>query len=441
MDLVTMSKEEMQRLEVMKQLQEKRMNQRTAAEELGVSVRQVKRVLQAYRRQGALGLVSKQRGQPGHHQMDPATVRRALDLLQGRYRGFGPTLAHEKLVEREELKLSLGSLRKIMIEEGLWKAKKARKMEAYQMRERRACFGELVQIDGSPYDWFEGRAPACTLLVFIDDAAGKLVQLLFVESESFFTYCQAAWGYFTRYGKPGAFYSDKHGIFRVNQATRGKSDALTQFGRAMQELHIQILCANTPQAKGRVERANQTLQDRLVKEMRLRGISDWQAGNAYLGEFMDDFNRRFAVQPRSSLDAHRPLSKADDLAHIFTWRESRTLTKNLTLQFHHLVYQIQVERPSYAMRKAVVTVSVDLQRQVSILYKGQSLPYITYHCQAKQSPIVPTKHVDSMLKYLRSGTVPGPDHPWRKYPNKVKQNVPHGDILNCTQTGDILIKR
>jgi transposase len=182
MDLVTMSKEEMQRLEVMKQLQEKRMNQRTAAEELGVSVRQVKRLLQAYRRQGALGLVSKQRGQPGHHQMDPATVRRALDLLQGRYRGFGPTLAHEKLVEREELKLSLGSLRKIMIEEGLWKAKKARKMEAYQMRERRACFGELVQIDGSPYDWFEGRAPACTLLVFIDDATGKLVQLLFVES-------------------------------------------------------------------------------------------------------------------------------------------------------------------------------------------------------------------------------------------------------------------
>jgi len=441
MDLVTMSKEEMHRLEVMKQLQEKRMNQRTAAEELGVSVRQVKRLLQAYRRQGASGLVSKQRGQPGHHQMDPATVKRALDLLKGGYRGFGPTLAHEKLVEREGLKLSLGSLRKIMIEEGLWKAKRARKVEAYQMRERRACFGELVQIDGSSYDWFEGRAPECTLLVFIDDATGKLVQLQFVESESFFTYCQAAWGYFTRYGKPGAFYSDKHGIFRVNQPARGKSDALTQFGRAMQELHIPILCANTPQAKGRVERANQTLQDRLVKEMRLRGISDWQAGNAYLGEFIDDFNHRFAVQPRSSLDAHRPLSKTDDLAHIFTWRESRTLSKNLTLQFHHLVYQIQVDRPAYAMRKAVVTVSVDLQRQVSILYKGQSLSYTTYHRQAKQSPIVQTKHVDSMLKYLRTGTIPGPDHPWRKYPKNVKQNVPQGDILNRTQTGDILIKR
>jgi transposase len=434
-----MSKEELERLEVMKQLEEKRISQRTAAEELGIGVRQVKRLLRSYREEGARGLASRQRGKPSHHQMDPDTVRRTLDLLKGRYHGFGPTLAHEKLVEKEGLELSLGSLRKIMIEEELWKAKRARKVEAYQMRERRACFGELVQIDGSPYDWFEGRAPACTLLVFIDDATGKLVQLLFVESESFFTYCRAAQGYFARYGKPGAFYSDKHGIFRVNQPTRGKTDALTQFGRAMQELHIQIICANTPQAKGRVERVNQTLQDRLVKEMRLRVISDWETGNAYLPEFMDDFNRRFAVQPRSSLDAHRPLSTTEDLAHIFTWRESRTLTKNLTLQFHHLVYQIQVDRPSYAMRKAVVTVSVDLQRQISILYKGKSLPYTTYHRQTKQSPIVQSKHVDSMLKYLKPGTVPGSSHPWRNYPEK--QNVPQGDILTCTRTGDILIKR
>jgi len=441
MDLVTMSKEEIHRLEVMKQLQERRMSQKTAAEELGVSVRHVKRLLQTFRRQGASGLVSKKRGQPSHHQLDPVTVRRVLDLLKKRYRGFGPTLAHEKLVEQEGLKLSLSSLRKVMIEEGLWKAKKARKMEAYQMRERRACFGELVQIDGSAYDWFEGRAPECTLLVFIDDATGKLVQLQFVESESFFTYCQAAWGYFTRYGKPGAFYSDKHGIFRVNQATRGKSDALTQFGRAMQELHIQIICANTPQAKDRVERANQTLQDRLPKELRLRGISDWEAGNAFLPEFIDDFNRRFAVQPRSSLDAHRPLSKTDDLAHILTWRESRTLTNNLTLQFHHLVYQIQVDRPSYAMRKAVVTVSVDLQRQISILYKGKSLPYTTYHRQAKQSEIVQTKQVNRMFQYLKPGTIPGPDHPWRRYPNQIKQNVPQGDILNRAQSGDISKKR
>jgi len=440
MDLVTMSKAEIHRLEVMQQLEEKRIRQSTAAKELGVSVRQVKRLWRAYRKKGAQGLVSRKRGQPSHHQLDPAVEKQALNLLKQRYQGFGPTLAHEKLVERDGLKLSLGSLRRIMIEEGLWKAKKARKGEAHQMRERRACFGELVQIDGSPYDWFEGRAPECTLLVFIDDATGRLVQLLFVESESFFTYCQAAREYFTRCGKPAAFYSDKHGIFRVNQTTTGHSDALTQFGRAMQELHIQIICANTPQAKGRVERTNQTLQDRLVKEMRLRGISTWEAGNAFLPEFIDDFNRRFAVEPRSSINAHRRLSKVDDLAHILTWRESRTLSKNLTLQFHHTVYQIQVDRPSYAMRHAVVTVSVDLQRQVTILYKGKSLPYSTYHRQTRQSEIVPTKQVNRIYRYFQNAYIPAPDHPWRNYPNKINQNVPQGDILNRTQTGDISIK-
>ncbi len=439
MDIVSMSKEELDRLGVMKQLQEKRINQKTAAAELGVSVRQVKRLLRAYRQAGVSGLVSKQRGQPGHHQMDPETVRRALDLLKGRYRGFGPTLAHEKLVEKEGLELSLGSLRKIMIEEGLWKAKRARKVEAYQMRERRACFGELVQIDGSPYDWFEGRAPKCSLLVFIDDATGRLVQLLFVESESFFSYCRAAEGYFTRCGKPSAFYSDKHGIFRVNQPASGSSDALTQFGRAMLELHVQIICANTPQAKGRVERANQTLQDRLPKELRLRDISDWEAGNAFLPEFIDDFNRRFAVQPRSSHDAHRSLSKSENLAQIFTWRESRVLSKNLTLQFRKIVYQIQVDRPSYALRKAPVTISMDANENVTITYKGKSLPFTSFHKQSKQSDVVQSKHVDSMLKYLQPGTVPAPNHPWRNYPDK--QNVPQGDILTCAQTGDILIKR
>ena len=439
MDLVIMSKEELKRLEVMKQLQEKRISQRIAAAELGISVRHVKRLVRAYRRDGTSGLVSRQRGQRSHHQMDPDTVRQALDLLKGRYRGFGPTLAHEKLVEKEGLKLSLGSLRKIMIAEELWKAKRARKVEAYQMRERRACFGELVQIDGSPYDWFEGRAPKCSLLVFIDDATGKLVQLLFVESESFFSYCRAAQGYFTRCGKPSAFYSDKHGIFRVNQPTRGSTDALTQFGRAMQELHVQIICANTPQAKGRVERANQTLQDRLPKELRLRSISNWEAGNVFLPEFIDDFNRRFAVQPRSSHDAHRPLSKSENLARIFTWQESRILSNNLTIQFRKVVYQIQIDRPSYALRKAPVTISLDANENVTITYKGKSLPFTTFHKQSKQSEIVQSKHVDSMLKYLKPGNIPAPNHPWRKYPNK--QNVPKGDILTCAHTGDILIKR
>jgi hypothetical protein len=281
-------------------------------------------------------------------------------------------------------------------------------LEVHQMRERRACFGELVQIDGSPHDWFEGRAPACSLLVMIDDATGRLGELRFVESESFFSYSQAASGYLTRHGKPCAFYSDKHGVFRVNLPSAGTSDALTQFGRAMQELQIKIICANTPQAKGRVERANQTLQDRLPKELRLRGISSWEAGNAYLPEFIQDFNRRFAVSPRSSLDAHRPLTPKDDLTRILTWQEKRILSDNLTIQFNKVVYQIQTQRPTYAMRRAPVTVCLDQHANIQILYKGKSLQYSIFHQQARQAEVVDSKHFDQALT-----NKPAPDHPWR----------------------------
>ena len=200
MELVTMSKAEINRLEVMGQLEEKRMTQRAAAGILGMSIRQVRRLLRAYRREGAAGLVSKQRGKPSHHQLDRETVQAAIDLLHGRYAGFGPTLAHEKMVEGEGLKLGLGSVRKIMIEEGLWKAKKARKVEVHQMRERRASQGELEQMDGTDHDWFEGRGERCTLLVMIDDATGQLGALSFVPEESFFGYCGLLRQYLAAHG-------------------------------------------------------------------------------------------------------------------------------------------------------------------------------------------------------------------------------------------------
>ena len=278
--LVQMSTKELSRLEVMQRLSKKQMSQKEAGQILALSTRQIKRLLKAYRTQGAAGLVSKQRGRASNNRLSETIRQKALDVLKTKYQGFGPTLAHEKLVEKEKLNLSKESVRKLMIAEKLWKARKAKKVVVHQLCERRACFGELVQIDGSPHDWFEGRAPTCVLLVFIDDATGKLLQLQFVDCESFLNYAQAAEGYFRQYGKPVAFYSDKHGIFRVNQRSVGTGDAITQFGRAMQELDIQIICANTPQAKGRVERVIQTLQDRLPKEMRLRGIASRTAGNA-----------------------------------------------------------------------------------------------------------------------------------------------------------------
>jgi len=411
-----MSKAELSRLEVMEHLQEKRMGQKAAAEILGVSVRQVKRLLRAYRRKGAAGLVSQQRGKPSHHQLERGIERAVIDLLKGRYKDFGPTLAHEKIVELEEIKMSLGSVRKIMIEEGIWKAKRAQKLEAHPLRERRACYGELEQMDGTDHDWFEGRSERCTLLVMIDDATGQLGALSFVGEESFFGYCGLLRQYLGAHGRPAGLYTDKHGIFRINIPNASSGDNLTQFGRAMQSLEIPILCANTPQAKGRVERANQTLQDRLVKEMRLRQVNNMQQGNAYLPEFMADFNRRFAVQPRSSLDAHRQVLVHHDLDQILAWQETRTITKNLTVQFKNLVYQIQTDRPAYALRNLQVTICQDMQGKVTIFYKGSELAYSIFHRQKRQSEVVTAKQIDRVLINQSKAHKPAPDHPWNLYP-------------------------
>jgi len=310
-------------------------------------------------------------------------------------------------------KLSDESVRRLMIAEGLWKPKRAKKPSVHQMRERRACFGELVQIDGSDHAWFEGRSPRCTLLVYIDDATGQLGELWFVLEETTFAYFEASRHYFERYGKPVAFYSDKHGIFRVNQPRPlGTTSGLTQFGRAMQELDVEIICANTPQAKGRIERANQTLQDRLVKELRLRGISDIDSANAFLPEFCQDYNHRFAVAPRSSHDAHRPLLKNENLDIILTHQKTGTLSKNLTVQSKNVVYQIQSDHPDYALRNALVTVCENTNGEITILYKNKPLTYTIYKKSPRQADVVDIKTLD---RHIKTSKPPAPDHPWRHY--------------------------
>jgi transposase len=412
-ELLTMSNRELTRLEVMQRLKGKHLTQKEAAQLLGISTRQVKRLWRDYRKKGAKGLVSTRRGKPSNNRLDAKVAQQALDLIKEKYEDFGPTLAHEKLTEIHGLSMSRESVRKLMIEEGIWKAKRAKKSVVHQMRERRACLGELVQIDGSDHDWFEGRGPRCSLLVFIDDATGNLLELWFVPHESFFGYCEASRHYFEHYGKPIAFYSDKHGIFRVNQEqTTGLGSGLTQFGRAMKDLDIQILCANSPQAKGRVERANQTLQDRLVKELRLKGISDIQAGNAYLPEFREDFNQRFAVAPRSTHNAHRPLLKTENLDIILTHQKIGTLSKNLTVQSNKVIYQIQSNRPGYTLCNAQVTICENSKGEVTILYKNKPLPYTIYHKPVRQAEVVDTKTLDH---HINAHKLPAPDHPWRQY--------------------------
>lgn len=414
--LLTMSKKELTRLEIIQRIEDKQLKQVKAAEMLKVTQRHVRRLVQTYRQSGAEGLISKRRGQPSNNRLNEEDKQEAVDLLHGHYHDFGPTLAHEKLTEQHGLELSRETVRQLMITEGLWKPKKAKKVVVHQLRERMGCLGELVQLDGSPHQWFEERGEACNLLVFIDDATGRLMELYFTPGETTFGYFAAAERYLTRTGKPVAFYSDKNSIFKVNIKNALTGSGMTQFGRAMKELDIEIICANTPQAKGRVERAIQILQDRLVKEMRLREISSIEAANEYATEFMADYNARFAVQPRSSHDAHRSLGSEEDLVRIFTLQEQRILSKNLTLQYKNVIYQIQTSRPSYALRKASVTVCENSQGKIEILYKGQPLGYTIFQVQQRQAEVVSSKAIDKKLKKPHK---PGKDHPWRRYGHRV----------------------
>lgn len=410
-ELLTMSKKELTRVEVIQKLEEKRLKQKEAAKQLSISERQVRRLLKAYRGQGKKGLVSKRRGKPSNNQLSEELVQEVRDLIYKHYHDFGPTLAQEKLAERHGLKISRESVRRLMIAEGIWRAKKQQRMPVHQMRLRRACVGELVQIDGSPHAWFEDRGPACSLLVFIDDASGQLMHLHFTPVESTFGYFEATRQYLSLYGRPVAFYSDKHGIFRVNAKQALSGSGMTQFGRAMKQLDIEIICANTPQAKGRVERANQTLQDRLVKELRLKNICNPQDANRFLPEYIQDFNQRFAVQPRSKHDVHRPLPFSEpELNRIFSIQESRCLSKNLTIQFNKVIYQIRTSRPSYALRKAQVTVCQDQQGAIEIIYKGKPLDYTIFHKQEHQAEVLSSKEIDP---HLRKTHQPAANHPWR----------------------------
>jgi transposase len=397
------------------------MKNQQAAMQLGITVRQVQRLKRAFRRHGLAALASKKRGRPSPNQLPAETKRRARELLRTRYVDFGPTLAHEKLVELHQLHLSRETVRQLLIAEGLWKAHRSRRASIHPLRERRAQRGELVQIDGSPYDWFEGRAPACTLLVFIDDATGEFMMLFFTEAETTHSYFQATEQYLCEHGRPRAFYSDKFGVFRINQPNDLQSDGTTQFARALYELDIELICANTPQAKGRVERANQTLQDRLVKELRLRRISDIPSANAFLPEFRADLKRRFAVQPREPQDAHRPLRVSDDLTRILALRERRTLSKNLTLNYNRTVYQIHTPRPAYALRHAKVEVRQRWDGTLQILYKGRPLEYAVYREPPRQAELIPSKALNAALDARRTASrrrkahVPAADHPWRKF--------------------------
>lgn len=402
MTVITMSRSEIDRMSVLRDLADDRIRVSEAARLMGLGRRQVLRLAKAYRQRGPAALVSKRRGKRSNRSYPIGLRAEVIGLIRERYSDFGPTLAAEKLSELHGIRLGRETIRQWMMAAGFWKDRKQRMKPVHQPRNRRECVGELIQIDGSQHWWFETRGPQCTLLVYIDDATSRLMHLQFVESESTFDYFKATRTYLEQHGKPIAFYSDKHGVFRVNRKDAAGGDGMTQFGRALHALNIDIICANCSQAKGRVERANATLQDRLVKEMRLLGISSMEAGNAFLPVFMADYNARFAKPPFGDRDLHRSCAEHDDLDDAFAWKEERSVSVNLTLQYDQVMFILEPNEITRSLARKRVMVIDYPDGRLAIRHNGVDLPYRAFDKRQRvnQAAIVENKRLGPVLAYI-----------------------------------------
>lgn len=401
--LITMSEKDIYRFKVLSDVREKRLRQVDAAVILNVSVRHIRRLLNRLSTLGAQSLAHAGRGRPSNRRYSEDFKVEILKIIHKYYSDFSPTLALEKLSEQHNIAVSKETLRQWMIADGLWIPHSKRKPRVYQPRYRRDCLGELIQIDGSHHDWFEGRADKCCLLVFIDDATGRLMNLRFSETESAFDYMLTTREHLNEHGKPVAFYSDKHSIFRVNQEKQ-KQVGQTQYARVLKELGIELICANSSQAKGRVERVNLTLQDRLVKEMRLQGINTIEEANAWLPYFIADFNRRFAKPAMYPKNMHRKVRETpQELDDIFSWQEIRKLSKSLTFQYDKVVYLIELTEENTRLVHEHVKVLDYPNGDIAIVYGHRKLAFKIFdkleHVQ--QTQIVDNKRLGQVLKFAQ----------------------------------------
>jgi hypothetical protein len=424
-----MSRKERDRLRIMKPLSEGRLTQVAAGGLLGLSVRQVRRILERYRTGGDAGLVHRARGRPSNRRVPEATARRALALVEAQYRDFGPTLAAEKLWQRDGIAVSREWLRRRMIEAGLWRPRR-RRVRHHVWRQRRASFGELVQMDASEHAWLEGRAETePILLTMIDDATSRR-HLRFFPSDTTEANLELLGRWIRRHGRLLAVYADRDSIYRVNRTPTGE-EALdgrqpeTQFGRALRQLDIAYIPAYSPQAKGRVERSFGTDQDRLVKELRLAGIATIEAANRFLEEVYEPMlNERFSVTPASTVDAHRS-RRGFDLKAILSVQETRVVANDYTIRYHGQVLQIERRSIRAGLRKAKVIVEQRLDGSVKLRWRGR---YLRYHrvlprpkttttttstretTKAKRRVAAPASVPSASAPTRR----PAKDHPWRQ---------------------------
>lgn len=382
-----MSQKEAGRLAVIEQVLQGQLSQTHAAQALGLSVRQIKRLCRQVRQQGASGLISKRRGVPSNRRIDLAVQQHYVALVREHYADFGPQLACEYLTREHGFTHSSETLRGWMQGAGLWQAKRRRVPAQHSPRARRNCVGELVQIDGSHHAWFERRAAKCCLIAFIDDATGRVQAARFCQAETTQDYFAVLRQYVQQHGRPAALYSDRHAIFTKHDREDAKP---TQFERALLQLEIESICAHSPQAKGRVERLFQTLQDRLVKAMRLQGISRIEEANAWLGGYLAEHNARFAVAPAQWHDSHRPwLGSPQQLASICALHHQRKLSRQLSCQFEGDILQIEPGQAHSPKGKAQVDIAQHANGTLEVSYKAERLRYrrftVNEHLKAAKS--------------------------------------------------------
>lgn len=416
---IVMSMKETERIVVLEDLALKRIKQHHASRKLGISVRQVRRMLKRYRQKGAKGLVHKSRGMTSNRALTVDSKDRIISLIRKHYPDFGPTLATEKLRERHGIIHAVETVRTIMASEGIWVPKRRKGIKFHPYRERRSCIGELEQLDGSYHKWFEDRAPECCLIAFIDDATSRIMDGLFTDHEGTFTLFQATEHYLLTHGRPLAFYADRHSTYKVNrQATIEEelrdSQPLSQFSRAMETLGIELIYALSSQAKGRIERLFETLQDRLVKELRLEGISDPKSATEYFRSvYIPKHNGQFAVAAKDSVNMHRILLPNMSLQEIFTLQTPRIVSKDLVVQYKNNRYLLSAEGvKKYTLPKTTVTVHEDSAGNVSFWQKEKKLDFTFIgKINQQQKPI----QIASAKTFKEKRVViPGKDHPWRQ---------------------------
>jgi transposase len=413
METIVMSRRERHRLEMFSRVRRGEITLVKASELLGLSYRQAKRCFGRYRKEGDKGLVHRLRGQPSNRQTDARQKRRVLSLYEKKYADYGPTLAAECLGEEDGVTVSVETLRQWLLSAGLWR--KCRRRRPYrQRRARKEYFGELVQMDGSHHDWFERRRAWAVLMVLIDDATSE-VFAWFSEEETTIAAMEAFRGYVDCYGLPRALYVDRDSIYRcdreatISEHLAGK-EPTTQFGRAMKELDVAVIMAHSPQAKGRVERVNGTLQDRLVKALRRAKISDLPSANRFLQEkFLPAFNRRFVKKAAKPGDLHRRVPRGLDLGGVLSIRETRVVQNDWTLRFENRWFQLAEMHQKLALAGRSVIVSRRLEGRLALLYGGRELSY-------RELPAPPRRQPEASEPAIRShqGQRPAADHPWRQ---------------------------